>query len=313
MAEPVGEGPFRVCDQCHTRLNPLATRKRGRGSPPSWGSTAQRSTRCSPLQPLRHYVRGASIYPQGTHRGSIFIVLAGEVSVSVVLPNGQRILCVLYQPGTVFGFPIVEGERPRLSAADAFTAATVAVVPRREFEHILAGLPPAILIRFFNRVLERQARFAMRLVHCAALDLRGRLALTIADLAATFGVREARGHPHRPTDHARESRRYGRSLARAHQQGDGRTDGRARNHLPPAKRHRTRRVRVASGSDGKRVGMTFRAPAAQRSGRILLYGSPRSSRISFMRRSASSAIFGLRFSTQYITPRPTATPNAAPG
>ncbi len=142
---------------------------------------------------VRTFARGASIHPQGTHRSSIFVVLAGEVGVSVVLPNGQRILCVIYQPGTVFGFPIVEGERPRLSAADAFTAATVAVTPRREFEHILAGLPPANIIRFFNRVLERQARFAMRLVHCTALDLRGRLALTIADLAATFGVHGAGG------------------------------------------------------------------------------------------------------------------------
>ncbi len=142
---------------------------------------------------VRHFARGASIYPQGTHRGSIFIVLAGEVSVSVVLPNGRRILCVLYQPGTMFGFPIVEGERPRLSAADAFTTASVAVVPRREFERILGGLAPATLIRFFNRVLERQARLAMRLVHCTALDLRGRLALTIADLAATFGVPQADG------------------------------------------------------------------------------------------------------------------------
>jgi CRP-like cAMP-binding protein len=142
---------------------------------------------------VRHFARGASIYPQGTHRGSIFMVLAGEVSVSVTLPNGQRILCVLYQPGTLFGFPIVEGERPRLSAADAFTAAVVAVVPRREFERILGGLAPAALIRFFNRVLERQARFAMRLVHCTALDLRGRLALTIGDLAAAFGVPHADG------------------------------------------------------------------------------------------------------------------------
>jgi len=142
---------------------------------------------------IRQFARGASIYPQGTHRGSIFIVLAGEVSVSVVLPNGQRILCVLYEPGTMFGFPIVEGERPRLSAADAFGAATIAVVPRREFERILAALPAPTLIRFFNRVLERQARFAMRLVHCAALDLRGRLALTLADLAATFGVHDAGG------------------------------------------------------------------------------------------------------------------------
>src|SRR5512143_554526 len=142
---------------------------------------------------VRHFARGASIYPQGTHRGSIFIVLAGEVGVSVILPNGQRILCVLYQPGTMFGFPIVEGERPRLSAADAFTAATVAVVPRREFERMLGSLSSATLIRFFNRVLERQARFAMRLVHCAALDLRGRLALTITDLAGTLGVSQPDG------------------------------------------------------------------------------------------------------------------------
>jgi CRP/FNR family cyclic AMP-dependent transcriptional regulator len=142
---------------------------------------------------VRHFARGASIYPQGTHRGSIFMVLSGEVSVSVMLPDGQRILCVLYQPGTLFGFPLVEGERPRLSAADAFTAAAVGVVPRREFERILGGLAPAALIRFFNRVLERQARFAMRLVHCTALDLRGRLALTIGDLAAAFGVPQTHG------------------------------------------------------------------------------------------------------------------------
>jgi len=142
---------------------------------------------------VHHFPRGAAIYPQGTHRGNGFIVLAGEVSVSVVLPNGQRILCAFYRPGSMFGFPIVESERPRLSAADAFTATTVAVVPRRDFERIVAGLPPAMVIRFFNRVLERQARFALRLVHCAALDLRGRLAFTLVDLAATFGSQERDG------------------------------------------------------------------------------------------------------------------------
>src|SRR5438309_58697 len=69
---------------------------------------------------VRRFPRGSAIYPQGTHRGTLFIVLAGEVSLSVVLPNGQRILCALNQPGTIFGFPIVESERPRWSAAEAF-------------------------------------------------------------------------------------------------------------------------------------------------------------------------------------------------
>jgi len=142
---------------------------------------------------LRRFPRGASIYPQGTHRGSVFIVVTGHVSLSVLLPNGQRILCALYPPGGIFGFPIVEGERPRWSAADAFTPSAVALVPRREFERVVTELPPAVVIRFFNKILERQARFAMRLVHCVALDLRGRLALTLADLAANFGEQMAGG------------------------------------------------------------------------------------------------------------------------
>jgi len=142
---------------------------------------------------IRYFARGTSIYPQGTHRGSLFVVLSGAVSVSIGMPHGEQILCAFYQPGAMFGFPIVEAERPRLSAANAFTTATLAVVPRREFERIIGGLPPATVIRFFNRVLERQARFAMRLVHCVALDLRGRLALTLLDLAYTFGVSEDGG------------------------------------------------------------------------------------------------------------------------
>ena len=142
---------------------------------------------------VRRFARGASIYPQGTHRGSVFLVVSGTVSVSIVLPNGAQILCAFYQPGAMFGFPIVESERPRWSAADAFTATTVAVVPRRDFERIIAGQPPAVMMRFFNKVLERQARFAMRLVHCVALDLRGRLALTLVDLATTFGVSNGDG------------------------------------------------------------------------------------------------------------------------
>jgi len=142
---------------------------------------------------IRVFPRGQSVYPQGTHRGYLFIVLDGVVSMSVLLANGQRTLCAFYQPGSLFGFPLTESERPRWSAADAFTTATLALVPRREFERVLSSQPATVAMRFFNRVLERQARFSMRLVHCVALDLRGRLALTLLDLATTFGVGERGG------------------------------------------------------------------------------------------------------------------------
>ena len=164
---------------------------------------------------LREFGRGAAVYPQGTHRGAVFIVVAGVVSMSVVLPNGQRILCALNRPGALFGFPLVEGERPRWSAADAFTPATVAAVPRREFERVILALPPATIVRFFNRVLERQARFSMRLVHCVALDLRGRLALTLADLALAFGVAGGDGlHIDLPITHENLAEMVGASRER---------------------------------------------------------------------------------------------------
>ncbi|HVM97174.1 MAG TPA: cyclic nucleotide-binding domain-containing protein, partial [Candidatus Acidoferrales bacterium] len=73
---------------------------------------------------LRQFSRGAAIIPQGTARSSLFIVVDGEVSLSVLLPNGQRILCALYHPGALFGFPLTDVERPRWSAAEAFTNAT---------------------------------------------------------------------------------------------------------------------------------------------------------------------------------------------
>ena len=134
----------------------------------------------------RTYSRGSSILPQGAVRNTVFFLLHGEVSISVFLPDGRRILCGLYQPGTIFGFPLVDTERPRWSAADAFTEATLSLVARRDFEEILSRLPAATVMGFFNRILMRQARFAMRLLHCLVLDLPGRLALTLLDLAHTF-------------------------------------------------------------------------------------------------------------------------------
>jgi CRP/FNR family transcriptional regulator len=136
----------------------------------------------------RRYERRASILPQGAVRDTVFVLLDGEVSISVFLPDGRRILCGLYRPGTIFGFPLVESERPRWSAAEAFTDATVCVLARRDFEAVLAAQPAVTVMRFFNRVLMRKARFAMRLLHCLVLDLPGRLALTLLDLGHTFGT-----------------------------------------------------------------------------------------------------------------------------
>lgn len=136
---------------------------------------------------LRTYAPHSSILPQGSARSTVFFLLRGEVSVSVYLPDGRRVLCALYQPGTIFGFPFVEKERPRWSSADAFTAATLALVSRAEFERVIHQLPASTVAAFFNRLLMRQARFAMRLLHCMVLDLPGRLALALMELSEAFG------------------------------------------------------------------------------------------------------------------------------
>jgi len=135
----------------------------------------------------RTYPPRTAILPQGSSRSTVFFLLQGEVSVSVYLPDGRRVLCALYQPGTIFGFPLVDKERPRWSSADAFTEATLALIPRAAFERVVHALPSATVAEFFNRLLMRQARFAMRLLHCMVLDLPGRLALAFIELAEAFG------------------------------------------------------------------------------------------------------------------------------
>lgn len=136
---------------------------------------------------LRRYSPRSCILPQGSSRGTVFFLLEGEVSVSVYLPDGRRVLCALYQPGTIFGFPLVGQERPRWSSADAFTEASLALVPRSHFQRVIESLPSSVVADFFNRLLMRQARFAMRLLHCMVLDLPGRLALALIELADAFG------------------------------------------------------------------------------------------------------------------------------
>lgn len=142
---------------------------------------------------VRTYAPGTSILPQGSSRSTVFFLLRGEVSVSVYLPDGRRVLCALYQPGTIFGFPLVERERPRWSSADAFTASTLALVPRADFERVIHNLSAPAVAAFFNRLLMRQARFAMRLLHCIVLDLPGRLALALMELADVFGQSTTEG------------------------------------------------------------------------------------------------------------------------
>lgn len=158
-----------------------------------WGLAPETVDALLRVATTRTFERGSAIVPQGTSRSTLFIVLGGEVSLSVILPNGQRILCALHHPGAFFGFPIVETERPRWSAAEAFTDATIAQVGRRDFERIAGDMSPTALIRFFNRVVERQARLSMRLLHCVALDLRGRVAMTLLDLGDTFGLQTPKG------------------------------------------------------------------------------------------------------------------------
>lgn len=142
---------------------------------------------------LRVYPAQSCILPQGSSRSTFFFLLNGEVSVSVYLPDGRRVLCALYQPGTIFGFPLVGQERPRWSSADAFTEATLALVSRQHFERVIHTLPSAVVADFFNRLLMRQARFAMRLLHCMVLDLPGRLALALIELGDAFGQSAAEG------------------------------------------------------------------------------------------------------------------------
>lgn len=136
--------------------------------------------------------RGRVLYRDGSTASDLYWMLEGVAKLSVPGALGKRVLVALAKPGALLGSHLVVSGR-RLDEATALTRLHAAAIPNATFREITAGLPVPVLQEMTRVTLDYLSRTFARTVKLLTLDLRGKLALGLLDIADGFGVVDADG------------------------------------------------------------------------------------------------------------------------
>lgn len=138
------------------------------------------------------FERGRVLYRDGSSATDLYWMLEGVAKLSVPGALGKRVLVALAKPGALLGMHLVAGGK-RLDEASALTPLHAAEISSTRFREITAGLPVAVLQEMTRVTLDYLSRTFARTVKLLTLDLRGKLALGLLDVADGFGVIDADG------------------------------------------------------------------------------------------------------------------------
>lgn len=143
---------------------------------------------------VREYRRNQVIYHPGAEARHLYVVLAGVARLSILVPNGRRVLLHLLPAGEMFGHSaLVEAAGAHVFEAAAYTPLRLGRVPVEDFLHAIAGRHAHEVGDVVSFVTERWITLVQRLARFLAQDLQARVAASLIEVARGFGVEDARG------------------------------------------------------------------------------------------------------------------------
>ena len=98
------------------------------------------------------------LFQQGDEPNGVYIVLNGEVTVTMESPAGDEVVSMRAQPGSLLGLPGLVGNRPYSMSAFANKGAEVSFVSRDVFSQMMLSEPN--LAMMILRVLANEVRTA---------------------------------------------------------------------------------------------------------------------------------------------------------
>ena len=141
----------------------------------------------------RHrYRRGDIIFQKDDPGHSLFIVARGSVRIYVPSTQGADLTLAVLGPGHFFGDLSLLDGRPRSASAAALGDTNVVILERSDFVAVIRTRPAAVMsvLAVVVRRLRDTDEMASDL---AFLDVGGRLAKKLLELAATNGVKRQDG------------------------------------------------------------------------------------------------------------------------
>ncbi len=144
------------------------------------------------LSQMRSVGKDVAIFHAGDPAEAVFIVARGKVKVVVTSSDGREFILTVLGAGQVFGEMALIEEAPRSASVITATAVELVVISRDDFHHLLATEPR--ISRKLLAILSRRLRRAnTKMESLAYMDVAGRLARYLLDLARDHGQRLGNG------------------------------------------------------------------------------------------------------------------------
>jgi CRP/FNR family transcriptional regulator, cyclic AMP receptor protein len=130
--------------------------------------------------------RGQTIFQKGDEGSYMVAVLIGRMRISATSPEGREITLNMIDAGEVFGEIALLDGKPRSADATAIEDSQLMMVERRHFLPYLISNHD-LALRLIDVLCERLRDTSETLGNFAMLDLAGRLARKLLNLAAEYG------------------------------------------------------------------------------------------------------------------------------
>jgi CRP/FNR family transcriptional regulator, cyclic AMP receptor protein len=140
----------------------------------------------------RAYRAGEVIFHRDDPGQVLYVIREGKVKICINSPDGHEVVLAVFSPGDYFGELALLDGQPRSASAVAIDSVEVYALQRSDFIKIVIH-HPHIAIQVMN-VLSRRLRQTDAMIEdLLFLDVHGRVAKKLLDLAELHGIRTADG------------------------------------------------------------------------------------------------------------------------
>ena len=148
--------------------------------------------RVASLAQIRPAPKDTVIFHAGDLADAVFVVANGKIKIVTTSTDGKEFILSVLGAGQVFGEMALLESAPRSASVITLTAVEMVVIKRDDFHHLLNTAPS--ISRKLLAILSRRLRRAnSKMESLAYMDVAGRLARYLLDLARDHGQRMGKG------------------------------------------------------------------------------------------------------------------------
>jgi CRP/FNR family cyclic AMP-dependent transcriptional regulator len=133
------------------------------------------------------FPKGAVIVNEGDRSDAIFIIRSGRVKVFLHGKDGREAVLNVHGPGEYFGEMVLD-EGPRSASVMTLEKSTFFVISKTDFRRFVADNPD-FAMKVIHRFMRRVRALTDRVGNLALLDVYGRVARLLLELAVQEGGR----------------------------------------------------------------------------------------------------------------------------